>query len=559
MSSNDYSDFVIVGGVAAGPKTAATLARRLPRASITLFQKEKHLSYASCGLPYFASGDISSFDELTRMPWGTVRNEDFFRMVKGFCAITGAEVTAIDRGRKVVTVQQEDKPSAVEHGYGKLVLATGARPAPPAFPVEFGPRVQSFTRPENAIEFRRLAETGQVGSAAVIGGGYIGCEMAEALGGLWGINTAVLEKEQHVLPATLDPEMAVLVERELKKQDIDLRTGVCVEKITSREDGATVYLSGGETLEVDFVIVCTGVAAEVTLARACGLTLGVTGAIAVDEHFRTSDPDIFAGGDCVELTQRITGEKVHVPLGSLANRHGWVIAENLAGNEIAYPGVLGSYLVKVFDVNLGGVGLNWAVAQRFAPKPAAVWGTFVDRPDYYPESKTITLKMIFDQQNGRLLGLQGVGGGEIARRIDVFSVFLRNDATIDDLLGFEPGYAPPFSEAVDPLHHLAGMARATSRGVVFINPGEFGQLSSAGVLWLDVREPVEQEELPFDLPEVVRIPLDRLRAEASDLPRDRKIVIICQRGSRAYQAAVFLKDAGFDDVVILSGGRAALG
>lgn len=559
MSNSNASDFVIIGGVAAGPKTAATLARRLPRASITLFQKEDRLSYASCGMPYFASGDIDSFAELTRLPWGNERNEQFFRDARGFTAITGAEVTAIDRERKTVTVQHKGSSTPEEHSYGKLVLATGACPAPPPFPVEFSSRIRCFTRPDDAIDFRKLAQTGQVGSAAIIGAGYIGCELAEAFGGLWGISTILIEKELHILPATLDTEMARLVERELVKQDINLRLGAVVEKIAGREDGATIHLRGGEVLEVDYVVLAVGVVPNVQLARGCGLALGPTGAIVVDEFLRTSDPDIYAGGDCVELKHWLSGEPVYVPLGSLANRHGRVIAENLAGNPTKYSGVLGSYLVKVFDVNLGGVGLNWKKARAYSGKPVAVWGTFADRPDYYPESKTITLKMIYDEANGRLLGVQGVGQGDVVRRIDVFAGFLQHQATVDDLLDFEPGYAPPYAEAVDPLHHLAGMACAARRGTVFAGPEDVDQLSAANAVWLDVREPIEQEEYPLELPEVVKIPLDRLRQDAVDLPRDRKIVIVCQRGSRAYQAAVMLHDLGFEDVVVLGGGRAALG
>jgi rhodanese-related sulfurtransferase len=220
---------------------------------------------------------------------------------------------------------------------------------------------------------------------------------------------------------------------------------------------------------------------------------------------------------------------------------------------------LGSYLVKVFDLNVGGVGLNWKKARAYAAKAAAVWGTFADRPDYYPESKTITLKMIYDETNGRVLGLQGVGQGDVARRVDVFAGFLQCRATVDTLLDFEPGYAPPYAEAVDPLHHLAGMAQAARRGTVFAGPEDVDQLSRANAVWLDVREPGEQEEYPPALPDIVKVPLDRLRENAGQLPQGRKIVIVCQRGSRAYQAAVMLAGLGFKDVVVLGGGRAALG
>ena len=552
------SDFVIIGGVATGPKTAATLARRLPNASITLFEKTRYLSYASCGMPYFASGDLNRFEELTATAYGLPRDEQFFAATRGFSVLTGAEVIAIDRRRKIVQVKREGESKIIEHGYGKLVLATGSRPAAPPFPVSQSPRIRTFTRPDDAIVFRQFAEQGKIGTAVIVGAGYIGCEMAEAVGGLWGIETLLVEKEPHVLSTTLDSDMSCLVERHLKEKGIELRLRCAVNRIEGGQDGATVHLPGGESRAADFVMLCLGVVPETTLARACGLEVGSTGAIAVDDHFRTSDSDIYAGGDCAELTHRLTGEKVYLPLGSLANRHGWIIAENLAENSISYPGVLGSFLVKVFDLSIGGVGLNSRAAERAARKPAAVCGTFADRPDFYPESKTVMLKMIYDKHDGRLLGLQAVGAGDIARRVDVFSSFLHFGGTADDLLRFEHGYAPPYNEAVDPLHHVAAMVAAQRRGVKFSGPGDIAQQAGADAIWVDVREKGEQQEKPLSRPEVVAVPLSQLRAEMARLPKDRTIILVCQRGGRAYQAAVMLRDAGFTQVIVLGGGKAML-
>ncbi len=553
----EHSDFVITGGVAAGPKTAATLARRLPRATITLFQKEQHLSYASCGLPYYASGDVNSFEELTKTAWDVIRDAEYFRTTKGFTAVTGAEVTAINRDNKAVTVRREDG-SEEQHGYGKLVIATGAHPAKPPFPVEFGERVRCFTRPDDAQAFRALAEKGQVGTAVVVGAGYIGLEMTEALASLWGIEVTLIEKEPQVMPAVLDPEMAQLVEKELRKQEIDLRLNCAVKSVSAGEEQVAVELADGTTVNADYAIVCIGVKPAAELAESCGLELGETGAIAINEYFQTSDPEIYAGGDCVELTHRLTGKKVWVPLGSLANRHGLIIAEHLSGNTVKYEGVLGSYVVKVFDLNLGGTGLNWAASQEHTKSASAVWGTFIDKPEYYPESKTITLKMIYDKDTKQLLGLQGVGEGDIVRRVDVFSSYLQQQATFSNLLLFEPGYAPPYAEAVDPLHHLVGMANAECRGVTFLGPDSFEELKDKSPIWLDVREPPEYEAAPLQVAGIKNLPLNQLRDNLGDLPKDTKIVIVCQRGSRAYQAATILEDAGFGDVVVLGGGRSAI-
>jgi len=415
----ERSDFVIIGGVAAGPKTAAVLARRLPDARITVFQKEKNISYGTCGLPYFASGDINSFEELTQTSYGVARTPDFFKNTKGFDVEVQAEVTSINRQAKTITVRLLETGETIEHGYGKLVIATGANPNRPPFPVADSPKIRPFTRPDDAINFRQMAQTGQIGSAVVIGGGFIGCEVAEAAGGLWGIGVILIEKENQLLPYVLDPEMARIVEREMLRQDIKLMTGCLVEKIEVNDDGnPVVKIKDQADISADYVFLCLGVKPEITLAKDCGLEIGQTGGIAVNKYLQTSDPDIYAGGDCVESDNLITGDKIFMPMGSLANRHGRVIAENLAGNKTKFSGVIGAFLVKAFDVNVGSVGLSEQAAAKAGFNVDTVWASFPDKPDYYPEYKTFITKMVYE--NNKLLGLQAVGKGDICRRIDVF-------------------------------------------------------------------------------------------------------------------------------------------
>lgn len=550
------SDFVIIGGVACGPKTGATLVRRLPAASITLFQKEDHLSYGTCGMPYFASGDIGGFEALESTSYGVPRDREFFRATKGFEVITGAEVIAIDRVKKHVTVKIVASGETYDHGYGKLVIATGAVPDEPPFPVPDSPRVQPFTRPDDAIAFRHLAEQGQVEKALIVGGGFIGCELAEAAGGLWGIEVSLVEKEAQVLPYALDPEMAAVVEREMRRRGINLRTATTVEKIElDGEDRPVTRLSSGDTITADYVFLCLGVRPNTNLAGSCGLDIGPTGGIAVNARMQTSDENIYAGGDCVESKHQLTGQPIYLPMGSLANRHGRVIAENLAGKETRFPGVLGSFFVKVFDVNAGAVGLTERSARAAGIKAASLWGSFPDKPDYYPEGKTMVLKMVYEPGNGRLLGLQAVGAGDICRRIDVFSSFLQRYETIDGLLEFEHGYAPPFSEALDPLHHLAAMAKAQMSGAVFLSPGTKFTAGSSDTTFIDVREQEESRAEPFgfEVP-IINIPLGDLRRRLGELDRLKRTVVLCKRGPRSYQAAAILRAAGFSRVEILAGG-----
>ncbi|MCD6249127.1 MAG: FAD-dependent oxidoreductase [candidate division Zixibacteria bacterium] len=553
----DISDFVIVGGVACGPKTAATLARRLPNASIILFQKESRLSYGNCGLPYYASGDIGSFEELTFTSYGVPRDKDYFDKTKGFRAMTGHEVIAINRELRTVTVKDLESGESFEHGYGKLVLATGAGTNRPPFEVPdttTTSRVRPFTRPDDAIAFRKMAEKGQIGTALVVGGGFIGCEVAEAAGGLWGIEVTLIEKENQILPYVLDPEMVAIAERELARQNVDVQTGATIEKIELNDSGnPVVSIAGGDKITTDYVFLCLGVYPETTLAAACGLRLGPTGGIAVNSRLQTSDENIYAGGDCIESQHQLTKRPVFLPMGSLANRHGRVIAENLAGNETEFPGVLGTFLVKIFDINVGATGLSEQAVRKAGLEPNVIWGTFPDKPDYYPEYQTFVLKMVYDASNNRLLGLQAAGAGDIFRRIDVFASFLGRKARVNDLFEFEHGYAPPFSEALDPLHHLAAMAQAQQRGIKFLNLAT--DLSETDAQIIDVREPDEFKGEPFEgLSEVINIPLNDLRERSADLDISKKTVVICKRGPRSYQAAMILKAVGFEDVSILSGG-----
>ena len=559
----EKSDVVIIGGVACGPKTGATLARRMPNARITLFQKETRVSYGTCGMPYFASGDVGSFLELTTTSYDVPRTPEFFKSTKGFDVVTEAEVTAIDRERKVVTVKMLATGETIEHGYGKLVLATGAVPNKPPFPVPASEKVRAFTRPEDAINFRQAAQTGEVGKAVIIGGGFIGCEMAEATASLWGIETTLIERESQLLPYVLDADMARIVRTEMERQEVTVITDAAVEKIELNAEGnPVVSVQGQDPITADYVFLCMGVHPLVDLAKDCGLEIGGTGAIAVNSRMQTSDEDIYAGGDCVENHNVITGRNVFMPMGSLANRHGRVIAENIAGNPVEFPGVVGAFFAKVFDVNVGTTGLSETAAERVGLKATADWGAFTDKPEFYPEAAGFVLKMVYDPTGGKIYGLQAVGKGDVCRRVDVFSLLLQRQGTLDDLLDFEHGYAPPYSEALDPLHHMAGVAQARRSGIDFVsplsgvNPNPIGECT-----WLDVREPAEMENSPWTAPDgrggVVKIPLDDLKDRINELDPSKKMVIVCRRGPRSYQAALILKTAGFKDVHVLGGGTTA--
>ncbi|MBD3298580.1 MAG: pyridine nucleotide-disulfide oxidoreductase [candidate division Zixibacteria bacterium] len=561
-----YSDVVIVGGVAAGPKTAATVKRRLPDARVTLFQKGAHLSFASCGMPFFAAGDVQSFSELTQTGYGVPRDTEFFRSSRGCDAVTGVEVIDVDRNAHTLTLRRVERGETFEHQYGKLVLATGAHPVDPPFPVVASERIRTFHSPEDAMAFRKLAESGAIDRAIIVGGGFIGCELAEAVGSLWGIETVLIECEAQLLKGTLDPEMSALVEQELRKQDVELHLRATVTGIElNAEDQLQANIDGGATVTADYVFLALGVRPQAELAERCGLAIGACGGIVVNAQMQTSDPDIYAGGDCVESVHQLTGKPLMLYMGSIANRHGRVIAENLAGGKVQFPGVLGTRCLRVFDLNVGAVGLTETAARDAGFDVQSVHGSFPDKPDYQPEVKTMVLKMIFDGTTMQLLGLQAVGEGDIIRRLDTFAAFLQYRATVDSLFDFEHAYAPPYAEALDPLHHLAGLAHAVRRGQQFVRPGGlFDTISTNAVLIVDVREDEEAEATPLpgcwtaNGTPVIRIPLGQLRSRLDEVGRDRPIVLVCQRGARSYQAAYVLKGASIEQVTSLAAGLQAV-
>jgi len=548
----EKSDIVIIGGVACGCKSAASLARRLPEAKITLFQKEPDLSYGTCGLPYFASGDIENLTKLKETASGSIRDTQYFRQAKGFKAQTECEVVEINRAEKFVIVKNLQSDESFEHGYDKLVIATGAVPVKLPLDIPDSDRIRPFTRPADAINFRRLAQTGQIGSAVIIGGGFIGCELTETCAGLWGIETTLVEREAQVLPYLLDSEMAYAVEKTMRENGITLHIGKSVTKIEAQNNTVKVTLSDNTEIETDYLLLSAGVKPASQLAQTAGLELGANGAVKVNEFMRTSDPDIYAGGDVVELKHQITGQPIYIPMGSLANRHGRIIADHIAGGQEEFPGVLGAFMVKVFELNVGAVGLSETAAQKAGIETVVVWGSFADKPDYYPEFNPISLKLIINKADKTLLGLQAVGKGDVVRRIDVISAFMQNKAKIYDLLNFEHGYAPPYSEALDPLYHLASVYKTVEKGFLQSNPGI--DYSREDVIILDVRDPEEIKSKLFKAINLITIPLENLQENLDKLDKSKPIIVLCHRGVRSYQALHILKNAGFSDLSYVAGG-----
>ncbi|GAB4354169.1 MAG: FAD-dependent oxidoreductase [Candidatus Abyssubacteria bacterium] len=555
--SDEVTKIVVVGGVACGPKAAARARRRDPNARITIIERGPFLSYAGCGLPYYIGGSVPECDDLRKTQYGVIRDEGFFWGVKGIEARTRTLVESINRDRKTVTVRSLESNTTEEIAYDKLVLATGASPArPPIEGLELE-RVFSVHVPRDAQLMRELIEGGEVDKAAFIGAGRISLEVAESLFA-HAVDAVIIEMEGSILPTMLDPEIAAVVAGALRQDNIEIFLSEKVLRIEGNEDGqACKVITEAREIPVDMVVVATGVTPNVDLAVAAGLAIGETGAIAVNERLQTSDPDIYAGGDCVECTSLVTGRKIYAPLGSTANRHGRVIGDNITGGESTFPGVAGTCAMKSMGMNITSTGITERQAKALGYSVLTCIVPWMDRAHYYPGGKPILVKMVADAADGRLLGAQVVGPGDVTKRIDVLATAITNRADIDQLANLDLSYAPPYSTALDAVTHAANVLRNKRDGIAeSIIPAEVCMKMERGdeFVLLDVREMSEVEKSKFEDRRVCAIPLSRLRSSASEVPTAKELICFCQLGMRSYEACLTLKGMGFENVKFLEGG-----
>ena len=538
---------VIVGGVAAGA-TAAARARRLREdVEITLVERGPYVSYANCGLPYFVSRDIEK------------RSKLLLQTPEGFAARyrvdvhVRTEALELDRAGHRLRVRGPEGERWLP--YDRLILAQGGNPIAPDLPGSGEPHVfKLWTVPDMDRLDGFITEHGPR-SAAVVGGGFIGLEMAEAFRRR-GLETAVVELAPTVLPV-MDPEMGALVERELSANGVTVATGVGLAAIRAAD--RTVELSDGRRLPADLVLLSVGVRPELGLARQAGLEIGPSGGLVVDDRLRTSDPDVLAAGDMVEVEHRVSGRRVRIPLAGPANRQGRIAATNALGGAMRYGGALGTSVVKVFAATAGATGLTEAAA-RAAGLPVGVAVVHKEHhAGYYPGAQEIALKLVYDRKTSRLLGAQAFGGAGVDKRIDVLATALQGRMTLDDLAELDLAYAPPYSSANDPVNVAAFVAQNDLSGhaPLVTAAGLRAELASASPpLVLDVRS--EAEWLRGHLRQAVNVPLEALRDRLRDLPPDRRIVVLCKSGFRAHLALRILGEHGFRDVANVTGGMLSM-
>jgi NADPH-dependent 2,4-dienoyl-CoA reductase/sulfur reductase-like enzyme/rhodanese-related sulfurtransferase len=545
---------VVIGGTACGPKAAARARRCDQQAQITLVEQGENLSVATCGLPYYVSGVIDSRQELL------TRGPDFFKAVMDIDVLTQTRAVAIDRKNHQVEVLNlgTDRVSTIK--YDKLVLATGSTPAAPDLKGRNLEGVFTLSKIEEAQAIRSLVSPHRIKKAVIIGAGLIGLEMAEALTSQR-LEVSVVEALDWALPTILDFEAAAYLEKHLREKGVNLLLGQRVTGFEGDGNGwVTRVITDKTELETSLVLLAIGVQPNTGLAKDTGLEIGSTGGIAVNPHLQTSDPDIYAGGDCVENVHLVTGQKVLAPLGSTANKHGRVIGTNVTGGDESFPGVLGTSIAKVFDYNVGRVGLSQWQAEKAGYDVVTSLVPSYEYATYYPKGKEIMVKLVAERASGKLLGGQAVGPGDTAKRIDVLATALAFGATDDDLANTDLAYAPPYNSALDPLHNAANVIRNKRSGLArALTPMEVEHKLKSGddFIFLDVRSPGEWEAYRIEAPQAKLLPLRELRRKLDKLPPDAEIVTFCHTSVRAYQAQRILDGAGFKNVKFMDGSIAA--
>jgi NADPH-dependent 2,4-dienoyl-CoA reductase/sulfur reductase-like enzyme/rhodanese-related sulfurtransferase len=548
---------VVVGGSAAGPKAAAKARRMDQHAQITIIQKAPDLSMASCGYPYYVGGFFDDRNQLLCTPTGVVRDPRFFLNAKGIEAVTETEVVAIDRQNRVVHCRSLKNGEEKDVPYDKLVLATGANPIMPPVPGTELDGITTLQSMKDADFLRKIRDDAKIKRAVVVGGGLIGVETCEALE-LAGIEITVVEMLPQIL-MFLDWELAKLVENHMKAKGSHIVTENPVAAFLGENGKLTgVKLKNGTELPCELAVVATGVRPNSKLASDAGLQIGSTGGIIVDQYLQTSDPDIYAAGDCIEIPNLISGQKVHAPYGDLANLQGRIVGMNAtSGNHSIFPGTYQTGVCKVFDYAAGATGLSEANAKRAGFNTVSVVTAAPDKPGFMG-GKVLIMKMVADQETGRLLGVQCVGPGDVSKRIASAAMALQGGLTITDLTVSDLPYAPPFSPAIDNFiataHVLENKMTGRMKG---ISAREVKAKVDAGedVYILDARGADEYEQMRLGIGEVL-IPLGALRKRMSELPedKDREIICFCKISLRGYEAASLLEANGWTNVKVMEGG-----
>ena len=545
---------VVIGGVAAGPKAAARAKRCNPDAQVTLIEKGEWISYGGCGLPYYLGATVKDLNDLMTTSWDAVRTPEFMKATKDIDTLLGWEATRINRADKTVEVKEVKTGEVKILPYDKLVIATGAENFKPPMENINATGVFGMKTPKDAVDMQNYIKTEGVESAVVIGAGLIGMECAEAFAN-WGLDVTIIEMQNSIFPQVLDAEMGAVFQNYLEGEDLNFMLGTKVEKILVNEEGK---VSGVQTdkgnVDAQLVLVAVGVRPCVQLAVDAGLE--VDKAIIINDHCQTSDPDIYAAGDCVMTTNLISGQRVYAPMGSTANRQGRVIGTNITGGDEVHKGVLNTAVCKMFDWSLGATGLSERVAKQLGYDTVTAIVPGPDITHFMPGKKLIMTRLVADRKTRKILGVQIVGPGKVDKRIDTMVAALTFGATVDDLANMDLSYAPPLSSAMENLTNAANVMKNTIEGKAHdMRYEEFkSKLDSDDVVFVDLRTAHERAQKAIPAKHQLHIPIEELRARANEVPKDKEVVVFCILSTRGFEGQLILNNAGYDNVKFVQGG-----
>lgn len=539
--------YLIIGGVAGGATTAARLRRNDENAEIVIFERGDYISYANCGLPYYIGDKITDRDALfVQTPKGFGTRFKIDVRIK-------SEVTRINRPEKSIEVRKTDTGEVYTEKYDRLVLSPGAVPIKPQIPGIDDERIFTLRSVPDTDRIKSFIEKHHPKRAVIVGAGFIGLEMAENLHAK-GIFVTIVEMAEQVMN-TLDFEMASMVHQHLKTKNVEFYLNDGVSAFSKRGDKRiAIKLSSGRELISDMVILSIGVRPEITLAKDAGLSIGTLGGIAVDDYLLTNDPNIYALGDAVEVTNPVIGRKVLIPLAGPANKQGRIVADNIVfGNTSKYPGTIGTAIAKVFDLTVASTGASEKLLRKENIPYIASITHSGSHAGYYPKAIPMSIKLLFAPGDGKILGAQIVGYEGVDKRIDVIATVLGCGKSVHDLAAVEHSYAPPYSSAKDPANVAGFVAENILAGKIKVAHWyDVSSRDKSGSLLLDVRTPGEYARGTID--NAVNIPVDSLRSRIAEVPKDKKIIVFCGVGLRSYIANRILLQNGLTNIANLSGG-----
>lgn len=558
-------NILVIGGVALGPKAACRCKRLMPDAKITIIDENFYISYGGCGIPYYMSGEVNTIQDLRSTTYGTIRDAAFFKDLKDIDVKIQTRALSINRQDKTVLVQNVVSGEQETLKYDQLVLATGASPRIPQIQGNDLGNIYAVTKLEAAESIRKACEVGKINEAVIVGGGFIGLEIAVALADMWGVACTIVEMQNQLLPGALSASMSLMALADAKLHKVKVCLGEKVVKLEGEGGLVSQVITDKRTLDAQLVIFAAGFIPNSDLAKDAGLELSSFGGIKVNENFQTSDSSIYAGGDCIAVTNVITKKDAYLPLGSMANRQGRIIGTNLAGGKSSMKGVVGTWAVKLFKLSFCGAGLTVEQAKQHGFDAVGVAVEQLDKAHFYPEKDMMSMELVVEKETRRVLGVQGAcaAGDALKSRIDAVAGLLQYTMpTVDDISNLEIAYSPPFASAMDIVNTLGNVADNVLAGrFIAVSAEEFinnwKNSENDEIFFIDARPARAGQLVQKEFPRWHSIPLEEIEARIDEIPRDRPISLICNVGLRAYESQLILTKHGFTNTLNAMGGMQA--